>query len=390
MFGLQPWDIEIGSNFKNMALEIAKHNRVLYVNRPLDRITYLKKRSDRRTKTRLASIQGGEGIITAVSDTLAVLNPAILLESVNWMPHGFLYRYFNRRNSKKIAREIKRAAEKMNFTNPILMVDNDFFNGLYLKEYLDVNCMVYYIRDYLLSQAYFSKHGKYAEPALIAKADIVAANSLYLCRYAKQYNKNSTYIGQGCDVDDFMDKPDRYPDDISSVAHPVIGYCGMLSSARLDIKLIESIATQRPSWNIVLVGPEDEVFRQSHLHRLPNVFFTGIKPPELLPGYIHGFDVCINPQLINQMTIGNYPRKIDEYLAAGKPVAATQTETMQDFKEYVYLCNDAREYIAAIERALAESGGAEIIRARQLYARSHSWQASIEKLYTEINHLTYA
>jgi hypothetical protein len=30
--GLQPWDVEIGSNCKNIAIEFAKNNRVLYVN----------------------------------------------------------------------------------------------------------------------------------------------------------------------------------------------------------------------------------------------------------------------------------------------------------------------------------------------------------------------
>lgn len=40
--GQQPWDVEIGSNCKNIATEFAKHNRVLYVNSPLDRITFFK------------------------------------------------------------------------------------------------------------------------------------------------------------------------------------------------------------------------------------------------------------------------------------------------------------------------------------------------------------
>ena len=33
--GLQSWDIDIGSNSKNIALELAKEHRVLYVNRAL-------------------------------------------------------------------------------------------------------------------------------------------------------------------------------------------------------------------------------------------------------------------------------------------------------------------------------------------------------------------
>ncbi|HAI83429.1 MAG TPA: glycosyl transferase family 1, partial [Chitinophagaceae bacterium] len=87
-------------------------------------------------------------------------------------------------------------------------------------------------------------------------------------------------------------------------------------------------ATAKPEWSLVLVGPEDEAFKQSALHQLPNVHFLGSKQPEALPEYVAAFDVCINPQLLNEVTIGNYPRKVDEYLAMGKPVVATQTEAM--------------------------------------------------------------
>ncbi len=57
------------------------------------------------------------------------------------------------------------------------------------------------------------------------------------------------------------------------------------------------------------------------------------KKPEQTAAYIHHFTICINPQLVNPLTIGNYPRKIDEYLASGKPVVATATQAMEMFRE---------------------------------------------------------
>ena len=35
--GLQPWDISIGSNAKDIALEVSRYNKVLYINTPLDK-----------------------------------------------------------------------------------------------------------------------------------------------------------------------------------------------------------------------------------------------------------------------------------------------------------------------------------------------------------------
>jgi teichuronic acid biosynthesis glycosyltransferase TuaH len=385
MFGLQPWDTPIGSNFKNMAVEMAKHNRILYVNRPLDRITAWKNPKASIIRTRKESIQKGIGVLEQVKNNLWVQNPATMLESINWMPPGFFYNYLNKRNNKKLADQIKWASGQLNFKSPTLIIDNDFFNALYLKEYLKVDCMVYYIRDYLLSQPYFLKHGIASEPAIMAKADIVAANSIYLTSYAKKYNQNAFYIGQGCDVDDFLNAPANFPQDISAIKKPVIGYCGALISSRLDIDLLISIAEQKTGWNIVLIGPEDIDFKKSKLHTLKNVYFLGGKPATELPAYIHYFDICINPQLVNQMTIGNYPRKVDEYLAAGKPVVATVTETMQEFSGCTYLCKDAREYINAIETILKDPIDENLINERIRVAKSHTWEAAVSKLYNSIN-----
>lgn len=384
MFGLQPWDIEMGSNFKDMAVEIARHNRVLYVNRPLDRISYIKHRSDKKIKARILSFKKKQGVLQSIRHNLWVLNPPILLESINWMPSGILYNYFNKRNNNKIAGQIREAKDQLNFKSVILIIDNDFFNALYLKEYLQVDLMLYYIRDYLLSQPYFKLHGEIAEPAIIAKADVVIANSLYLCNYAKKFNANSFYIGQGCDVESFIMNSNPVPQDVANIKRPVIGYCGNLTASRLDIALLENIATQRPHWNFVLVGPQDNFFKNSVLNKMNNVLFTGSKPAAELPAYVHHFDVCLNPQQINQMTIGNYPRKIDEYLAAGKPVVATATVTMEEFKNHAYLCYNAQEYVIAIEKALKEKDDSILAQARVTFALSHTWQASVQKLYNTI------
>lgn len=386
MFGLQPWDIEIGSNFKNMAMEISRTNKVLYVNRPLDRINYYKNRSDKKVKARLESIRQNKNTLTEVEKNVWVLNPRIILESINFIGRGFLYNILNKRNNKKVASEILSSMAQLDFKDSVMLIDNDFFNGLYLKEYIKPSLFIYYIRDYLLSQRYFQKHGEKAEHAIMQKADAVVANSAYLNNYANKYN-NSTDIGQGCEVEEFLEAGQAIPGDMKGLQGPKIGYCGMLTSARLDIKLLEFIAQEKPSWNIILVGPQDDVFRSSSLHQQKNVFFLGPKKPTELPAYVHAFDVCMNPQVLNQMTIGNYPRKIDEYLAAGKPTVATDTEAMQFFSEFVHLCDTPESYLRNIESALGENNDGDVKKKRIEFAKSHTWPASVQKLYEVIDNL---
>lgn len=379
--GLQPWDIEIGSNCKNIAQEFAKQNRVLYVNRALDRVSRIRQRNDARVKRRIQSLKGEIDDLRKESDNLWVLDPRVILESVNWMP-SILFNYFNRINNKRLAVSVQLACERLGFDNIILFIDNEFFRGYHLPEMLHAKTTVFYIRDYLVEQPYFKKHGARMERGLMKKADIVAANSSYLADYARQYNPRSYDIGQGCDFSLFRSVSGyKKPEDLNGMPFPVIGYVGALLGYRLDIDLLVTLAKANLSYNWVLVGPEDEEFKTSELHQLENVHFLGRKDPDDLPGYISRFDVCINPQKVNKSTLGNYPRKVDEYLALGKPVIATYTEFMKSFEGYVYLCRNTEEYLKAINTALNEDENDSIKNKRRDFALNHTWENSVDKLY---------
>src|ERR1700754_5098790 len=93
--GLQPWDIGIGSNCKNIAIEFAKTNRVLYVNPPLD--TNTKKKGGAATEKRLSISDSGESLVK-VGENIWNLYPDITLQSINWLPDGFVFDLFNKRN----------------------------------------------------------------------------------------------------------------------------------------------------------------------------------------------------------------------------------------------------------------------------------------------------
>ena len=383
--GQQPWDVEIGSNCKDIALEFAKQNRVLYVNSPLDRITLMRGKNDEKIQKRLAVIKGKSPSIVEIGNNLWNLYPDTMIESINWLPNQIIFEFFNKHNNRILANSITKATKTLGFTNVILFNDNDMFRCFYLQDFLKPSISIYYSRDFMLAVNYWKKHGTKLEPELIAKSDIAVANSTYLANYCKQYNPNSFYIGQGCDLGLF-DKPEAtiIPTDMQAIKKPIIGYIGALQSIRLDMQIVEHIATQKPDWQIVLVGPEDDAFNTSHLHKISNVFFLGPKPPNTLPAYINSFDVCINPQIVNEVTIGNYPRKIDEYLAAGKPTVATKTEAMGIFSEHVYLAKTKEDYVLLIEKAMAEENEV-LANARKRFALSHTWENSVQEIYKAIN-----
>lgn len=383
--GQQPWDTEIGSNCKNIALEFSKHNRVLYVNSPLDRITLWRNKQDIKTRKRLEIIQGKADGLVPIQPGLWNFYPDCMVESINWINHTGLFSFLNRINNRKLAKSILKAVEKLGFKDFILFNDNEIFKGFYLNDFLKPALSIYYSRDYMIAVDYWKKHGEKLEPLLIANNDLCVANSTFLAEYCAQFNPDSFDVGQGCDLDIFVeDKAKPAPADVASVKRPVIGYVGALQSIRLNKEIIAHIAASKPEWSVVLVGPEDDLFRDSNLHSFDNVIFTGIKPINQLPDYINSFDVCINPQLVNEVTIGNYPRKIDEYLAIGKPVVATNTKTMETFKDFVYLAETKEDYVLLIEKALEENS-ATLQQQRRDFALQHTWENSVARIYNAIN-----
>ena len=380
--GIQPWDIEIGSNCKNIATEFAKKNRVLYVNSPLDRVSRFRERKTDKIQKRIRVKKGVDSSLVEISENMWNLYPKSMVESINSIKSATVFDYLNKRNARKFANDIQIACKELGFDNFILFNDSSMFLGQHLKEYLQPSAYIYYMRDYLIKNPYWKKHGVRLEPKLIAKADVVVCNSTLYAEYGAKYNKHSYMVGQGCDTTLFNDleRDIQVAQDLAAIPKPIIGYVGFLTSRRLDIEIISHLAKSRPNWSIVLVGPEDEKFAGSELHQLINVHFLGSRDSSELPNYIKGFDVSMNPQLINDATIGNYPRKIDEYLAMGKPVLASATKAMEYFKDYTYLGKTPEDYVELAEKSLSENSK-ELELARREYGTGHSWENNVKEIF---------
>lgn len=381
--GLQPWDIEIGSNCKNIALEFAKSNRVLYINPPIGRKTLLKDKAKPSVQKRLELIRSGNNLIQ-VDKNFWTLYPSTHIRSINWIPSTPAFRVFNKWNNIRFANDIRAAINKVGFSNFILFNDSDMLRSYHLKELLKPAVSIYYSRDNLMVHKYWYRHGHILEPELMRKSDLVVANSTYLANVARKFNPKSFDVGQGCDLSIFdPNKQFTQPADIAAISKPIIGYIGAVLSHRLDLALLEELSRRKPEWHFVFVGKCDDEFNSSPIQQYPNVRFLGLKEERLLPDYLSMFDVAMNPQKINDYTIGNYPRKIDEYLALGKPVVATATATMETFKEVTYLGETVDDYIRLIQKALDEDNPT-LQHKRMALARTHTWENSVQGIYDAI------
>ena len=382
--GLQSWDIPIGSNAIDIAKEIAKNNRVLYVNSPLDQMTILKKKSAPELKHKFEVYRKHITPLRQISDSLWVLDFPFSIWSVNQLPDGIAFDFFNKLNNRKMFNYVKKVAKKLNFKDIIHFIDNDVYRSLYSKEILKPSLSVYYRRDNLLPMPFWKKHAPRLEPIIIEKSDLVVCNSPQLADFARSFNPKSYDIGQGVDLSAYdTELSFETPKDVGSIPVPRIGYIGDINSLRLDPDLLYELAKSKPNYSFVMIGREDKVFSEHSLHTLKNVYFLGSIAKNTVPTYMFALQICLNPQVLNEITNGNYPRKVDEYLALGKPVIATKTATMELFKEHTYLCSSVEEYCDAVEKALLENNQ-EIADQRIQFAKSHSWENNVDRLFKQI------
>ncbi len=370
---LQSWDIEIGSTIKNTAVELAKKHRVFYISTPLALMDWIHaphKRHDRQINENLH-------VIYCNTPTLPVSS----------LPFKWMFNMVNYFNNYMIARTIKKAIRRYNIESFIHLIDTDLYRSRYLKQLLHPAISIYYRRDYVIGFPYWRKYGPGCEEQLVRQAEIVLANSSYFAEQLRPWNPNVYVLNTGVNLE-LYDAAKQWdcPSDLRNIPSPIIGYTGAIIESRLNSALLLDLAKQLPDYHFVFVGPEDEHFQHHPLHQLKNVHFTGRKEVEELPQYIQHFDVCINPQILNPITDGNYPLKIDEYLAMGKPIVATNTHTMRDvFAKHTHLAVSTEEWISALKTAVSEVNDAELSQARIAFAHTHSWGHSVQIIYQAID-----
>ena len=301
----------------------------------------------------MAVIKGETSPLRQINANMWVLDCPFMLFSANFLPAP-LFNIVNRKNNARIARWIVEQAAALDFKNYIHLIDTDIYRSRYLKEYIHPSVSIYYRRDYVIGEAYWRRHGTRLEPELAASADLVLANSTRFAAELQAYNPHTYPIETGVNLKLYNPaKKYETPGDMQDIPRPIIGYMGTINSTRLDGDLLYQIISQRPDYNFV---------------------------------FTTAYDVCINPQMVNDITDGNYPLKIDEYLAMGKPTVATSTHTMRHiFANHTHLATTPEEWLSAIDRAVTEADDEELAKQRIAFAETHSWGHSVKKIYDIID-----
>lgn len=210
------------------------------------------------------------------------------------------------------------------------------------------------------------------EDALTRGSDLVLTTSHFLQRQMIELNPRCVLIPNGTDYEHFRFPPLGNPPEMRGVQEPVIGYYGAIADW-FDTDLLRELALARPEWRFVLIG--STLYADlAPLEALPNVSLLGEKPYDVLPQYLHTFDVAIIPFKKTPLTEATNPVKLFEYLSAGKPVVATDLDELRHYADYVHLADTPETWLAALEIALEDTSLMRI-QARQEFARQNTWAA---------------
>jgi glycosyltransferase involved in cell wall biosynthesis len=212
------------------------------------------------------------------------------------------------------------------------------------------------------------------EAELLKRADLVFTGGQSLYEAKRDRHRRVFAFPSSVDVPHFVSarRQKRDPEDQAALPHPRLGFFGVVDE-RMDLELLDAVASARPEWALVILGPCVKIDPAS-LPRRPNIHYLGMKKYEELPAYLSGWDVALLPFARNESTKFISPTKTPEYLAAGRPVVSTSVrDVVRPYgeQELVQIADSPSEFVQAIERALQPA--------------TQAWAEKVDRLLSEMS-----
>ncbi len=215
------------------------------------------------------------------------------------------------------------------------------------------------------------------ERELLRRADLVFTSDHRLSEARRPLHANVHALPNGIDLPHFAAarRVRAAPDDQAHLPHPRLGFCGAIDD-HLDLELVGELASRRPEWQIILLGPVMKA-ATSRLPRAHNIHYLGPKRDASLPDYFSGWDVALLP---------GTPTRTLEYLAAGLPVVSTSADDGVQPEALVHLARSAAEFEEAVVQGLEEDRASRELRA-DAYLAGLSWEHTWSQMKAELARL---
>lgn len=375
------WEHPFQSSRHHLMRALAKNNRVLFVDNQVNPVTALKGVAHAPMRRKLAAWAGLATNPRPVEENLWVYTPTPVIPMGKLRDRASFQRVY-RYNQRGLVTGVRAACEALGFERPILWISFNVLSSEGLIGALNERLTVYHCTDEITAMSGMSPFAGEIESRLLRQADVVFTSSRQLLADKGPLNPNSHFVPNGADTELFeraLDPAIAPHPVLSGLQGPIIGFAGHMED-RFDFGLMEAVAKAHPHWQIALAGPiaPAQQAAADALARLPNVRFVGLLPRHELPAFLKGVDVAMIPFVHSRQTRAIYPLKLNEYLAAGKPVALTPFADLREFDGLVEVGDGAEAFADAIARALVDTP--EKRAARVALARSNAWEGRMAQM----------
>ncbi len=261
-----------------------------------------------------------------------------------------------------------------------------------LIEDIDPVLAIYYCANDMSAGSKGAARLREHEKKFFSKVDAVFCISQSLNEHASQFNKDVFIFPAGVEFTKFeaARKEAAIPKDLAALPRPIVGYVGAISAV-FDQELLVHAARALPAVTFALVGPE--FANVSLLKTCSNIKLLGKRPHSDVPAYIKGFDVALIPYVKNVFTDAVYSGKLNEYLAMGVQVIATDMREIRLYIErhgdVVDIAKNQNEFVQKINAAIAAPATGRKM-ARIAAARANSWDQRFEDVSHVIGQLLEA
>ena len=393
ILSLSRWDAPYSSPSFSLAKEFARDNNVFYIDHPFTIKNLILEYKTPKIQSRMQALLRGRNIYRKSEkfpERLTMVTPRITLP-INFLPEGYLYNSLARWNDGIVFNTIRQIIQDFQVNKFIFF---NAFDPYFCSEFpSDIQPVkkIYQSMDDLSQDVYTARHGIRLEEEIVRKFDITLTTSQELRRLKSRHSGQVYLHPNAADFSSFQralsEKFPRPPELLPAEGKKIIGYTGNIES-RIDYELLKAVIEYHPDKVIAMVGPVSTPEHKTiRLSEYPNVIMTGSKKIDELPAYLQYFDCALIPFKKNTLTRSIYPLKINEYLAAGRAVVATDfSEDIQGFKDVIYIGRDPGEFVQLIDRAIQEDD-IEKIKARTAVANTNTWTARVETFWEIIeNH----
>jgi glycosyltransferase involved in cell wall biosynthesis len=385
MLSLARPDQPMASASLALAAELAKRQRVFYIEHPLSVKDVIKEFGEPHVIHRRKALMLRRGIyhkLPNYPEQLRVVTPPVTLP-INKLPPGRAYNYLAERNNRLIFGCMRGIIKDFGISEWIYVNSFDPFFAQRIPQDIKPVLQIYQCLDDIAEVPYTARHGVRLEQEIARNSDFCISSSTALRKQNEAFNARS-YLFPNASNPDLFEPVARNPEqlppvpELEDIPGPVIGFTGSLEY-RSDYALIDRIARHYSDKQLVFVGP----LRTKEMHErgiadLPNVHLLPSRDIRELPACVKYMDVMIIPYKKNKLTHSIYPLKINEYLAAGKPVVATNfAPDIEGFGDVASIARNDDEFIEMIDSVL-KNDDAQQQKQRMARARQNSWAARAE------------